>query len=224
MGEGVKIKLLDLFCGAGGASMGYHRAGFEVVGVDINRQPNYPFEFHQADALTFPLDGFDVIHASPPCRSFTYSNHYLRASGKKYDDFIPFTRERLLRANVFSIIENVPQANLNNPILLCGSMFGLDVKRHRHFECNFSIPTPACRHFIWTPKFKTLDWKRRKKGALAKVVGVYGSTQYPGDFKNRCNAMQINWMKNKELVQAIPPAYTEYIGKELIGSATKGSK
>src|SRR5512146_881208 len=120
-------RLLDLFCGAGGAAMGYHRACFEVVGVDINPQPHYPFEFHQADALTYPLDGFDVIHASPPCQDYTIASLYHRMNGKTYPDLIEPTRKHLMRSSSVWVMENVPGAPLINPIMLCGSMFGLEV-------------------------------------------------------------------------------------------------
>ena len=113
------MRLLDLFCGAGGAAMGYHRAGFEVVGIDIAPQPNYPFEFVQADAMEFPLDGFDAIHASPPCQAYT-----ALATGK-HPRLIEPMRERLASSGVPWVIENVVGAPLRQPVLLCGSMFGL---------------------------------------------------------------------------------------------------
>ena len=190
--------------------MGYHRAGFEVVGVDINPQKNYPFEFHQADALTYPLDGFDVIHASPPCQA------YSRASSqyKNYPDLVSKTREKLTRSNRTYVIENVVGAPLIKQYLLCGSMFKLEVMRHRFFESNVFLLTPQCNHGFWKNRYPTLDNKRRKK-THSKIVGVYGSTQYSGDFENRCMAMGIDWMVNEELTQAIPPAYTEWIGKQL---------
>lgn len=128
------MRLLDLFCGAGGAAMGYYRAGFEVVGVDIKPQPNFPFEFHQANALDFPVDGFDIIHASPPCQAHTCLNVMWNA--KKHADFVEPTREKLKASGLPYIIENVPGAPLIDPIKLCGSMFGLgagpyDLRRHR---------------------------------------------------------------------------------------------
>jgi len=210
------MKLLDLFCGAGGASVGYNRAGFDVSGVDINPQPNYPFRFYQADALTFPLDGFDIIHASPPCQKFTYVNHYLRDRGKLYPDYISPIRSRLKESKKIYIIENVGTAGLKGAFKLCGSSFGLDVRRHRFFECPILILVPQCNHKSQKPRFKTLDWKRRKKNRLACVVGVHGSTQYKGDYENRCAAMGIDWMTNAELVNAIPPAYTQFIGEKLL--------
>ena len=204
------MRLLDLYCGAGGAAMGYHRAGFdEIVGVDINPQPNYPFEFVQVDALEYPTEGFDVIHASPPCQAFSQA----RDKGKEYPDLIKETRHRLTRSAGFYVIENVPNAPLKRQLMLCGTMFGLDVKRHRHFECSTLILAPQCNH-SGEKRFPTLDWKRH--GTLSRFVGVYGSTQFKGDFDLRCKAMGIDWMTNAEITQAIPPAYTEYIGKQLI--------
>jgi DNA (cytosine-5)-methyltransferase 1 len=200
------MKLLDLFCGAGGAAMGYHRAGFEVVGVDINPQPNYPFEFHQADALEFPLDGFDAIHASPPCQAFCNLSHNL---GHK--DFIGKIRKRIKGKNY--VIENVQGSPLFNPVRLCGSSFGLLVQRHRLFESSIKLRSRACDHSWWSPRFFQNDYKRKDR--LSNVVAVYGASRFTNDFQLRCAAMGISWMKIDELSQAIPPAYTEYIGKQL---------
>src|SRR3989304_1640190 len=102
-----KPRLLDLFCGAGGAAMGYHRAGFEVVGVDINPQKHYPFEFHQADAMTYPLDGFDAIHASPPCQHYSVTKSAPNCDGSKHPDLLPSTRARLLKQKAPWVVENV---------------------------------------------------------------------------------------------------------------------
>lgn len=113
-----KPRLLDLFCGAGGAAAGYHRAGFDVVGVDINPQPNYPFEFHQADAMTFPLDGFDAIHASPPCQRYSRMSTSRPTLAATYPDLVAPIRERIERGPY--VIENVPGAPLVDPLVLCG--------------------------------------------------------------------------------------------------------
>jgi len=208
-----KPRLLDLFCGAGGAAMGYYRAGFEVVGVDINPQPNYPFEFHQADALTYPVGGFDIIHASPPCEAHS------RITGKyreKHIDLIPQTRAKLKLSGKPYIIENVEGAPLQGYFVLCGSMFNLDVKRHRLFECSHLLLTPTCNHKAWKRQYYSLCWKNRKRGIKSKVVGVYGNVNYSGEFEVRCKAMGIEWMTNAELVKAIPPAYTEWIGENIL--------
>lgn len=202
-----RYRLLDLFCGAGGASMGYHRAGFEVVGVDINPQPNYPFEFHQADALEFPLNGFDVVHASPPCQA-----HCSLSCNLGHNDLIPATRKRL-SGKIF-VIENVERAPLINPIKLCGSSFGLLVQRHRLFESSIKLEQKRCDHSWWSPIFFQNDYGR--KDTKSNVVAVYGSSRFKNDYLLRCAAMGISWMNIKELSQAIPPAYTEWIGKQLI--------
>src|SRR4030042_2837765 len=146
-----KPRLLDLFCGAGGAAMGYHRAGFEVVGVDIKPQPHYPFEFHQADALTFPLDEFDAYHASPPCQAFTKYKNLRKDLPSRYPNLIPSTRRRLTDTDKPFVIENVEGSPLINPIVLCGSMFGLDVRRHRLFECGKFTVQPLVCHHNWEP-------------------------------------------------------------------------
>jgi DNA (cytosine-5)-methyltransferase 1 len=186
--------------------MGYHRAGFEVVGVDIKPQPHYPFEFHQTDALEFPLDGFDVIHASPPCQAWVDS-----ANKEKHPDLITPLRPRLLVAGVPYVIENVDTAPLVNPLLLCGTMFGLRIIRHRLFETEPPIYFPP--HPCW-------HWGKVSSGEFA---GVYSGIGHRSR-RNGCNTvgffkacMGIDWMeKRSEITQAIPPAYTEYIGRQLM--------
>lgn len=209
------MRILDLFCGAGGAAMGYALAGHEVVGVDINPQPRYPFEFHQADALLYPLEGFDVIHASPPCHRYsTVGKQSALKLGTIYPDLVPATRDRLRASGVRWIIENVVGAPLINPIMLCGSSFGLDLKRHRLFETGrFRLIPPSCNHGWQTPRFRSLD--KRRAGKLSRVVGVHGHINYSGERELRERAMQITWMNPHELTQAIPPAYTHWIGKQL---------
>jgi DNA (cytosine-5)-methyltransferase 1 len=200
-----KPKLLDLYCGAGGAAMGYYRAGFEVVGVDIEPQPHYPFEFHEADALTYPLEGFDAYHASPPCQFASI----LTPTDKKanHENLIPATRARLLATGKPFVIENVKGARkyLINPIFLCGTMFGLKIYRHRYFETNIALPllNVSCNHF--------------KHPVL--ISGTHKRTDQPRfEYKvAECReASGIDWMTHAELDQAIPPAYTEYIGKYLL--------
>ena len=138
-------KLLDLFCKAGGASVGYAQAGFDVEGVDIEPQPHYPFTFHLADALTYPLDGFDAYHASPPCQFASVGCARWRSIGYKYPELIAATRARLIATGKPYVIENVTGAKryLHHPVLLCGLTFGLKVVRHRWFETNPFILTPG---------------------------------------------------------------------------------
>ncbi len=225
-------RLLDLFCGAGGAAMGYHRAGFEVVGVDNRPQPRYPFEFHQADALTYPLDGFDAIHASPPCQAYSTvakQQRVLRPGRYEHPDLVDVTRTRLIETGTPYVIENVKGAPLVETIQLCGSSFGLDVRRHRIFECGgWFIPfVPPCSHDWQRPRFLSLDSRRAKAAStvavhgrrqLASVVGVHGHLNYAGEWTLRQAAMGIDWMKWNELNESIPPAYTEYIGRALIAA------
>jgi DNA (cytosine-5)-methyltransferase 1 len=240
----VKPRLLDLFCGAGGAAMGYHRAGFEVVGVDINPQPNYPFQFFLGDALEFvardiregfidqEFVGFDAIHASPPCQAYS---SVTRVSGKPLDhpDLIGPTRDLLEATGLPYVIENVEGARreLRDPILICGSMFDppLDVRRHRYFESNWGLRDPMwpCRHKLWDYRYPSLDKRKRRamrvvpvhgggQMALSRVVGVHGHVNYTGEAELRRRAMQIDWMTQGELSEAIPPAYTELIGHQLL--------
>ena len=212
-----KPRLLDLFCKAGGASVGYARAGFEVEGVDIEPQPHYPFKFYQADALTFPLEGYDAYHASPPCLKYTLAGVVHRNKGKIYPDLIGATRCRLVLAGKPYIIENVPPAArfLISPITLCGVYFGLGVFRHRKFECGFPVPQP-------------LHTKHDGKIGDGKYFSVAGGsgrwkswgTVYrnvsKGTIEQWRQAMGIDWMLRSEIKDAIPPAYTEYIGKYMM--------
>jgi DNA (cytosine-5)-methyltransferase 1 len=221
------MRVLDLFCGAGGAGKGYALAGFDVVGVDIEPQPNYPFEFIQADALTIWPDffsrHFDAVHASPPCQFGTALRH---APGAKKDhpNLIPLTRAMLKAIGLPYIIENVTgsRAHLEKPVMLCGSMFHLgaevgdrfyQLRRHRYFECSFPLTPPqSCAHF-------------------GPCIGVYGghvrnrSKKFGGretrDFVD-CDkpalareAMGMSWATMGEMSQAIPPAYTHHIGRQL---------
>jgi len=200
--------------------MGYHRVGFDVVGVDIAPQPRYPFDVHQADAMTFPLDGYDVIHASPPCQAYSA----LASIRPKADhpDLVAPIRARLRGANVPWIIENVHGAPLDRPALICGTAFDLGVRcrdgvyrqtwRHRYFEASLLLFGTTCRH-------------------VGQPIGVYGNgggqprgmrsdgtwrRSYMGLQAERRQAMGIDWMTRGELSQAIPPAYTEYLGRQLI--------
>lgn len=200
-----KPRALDLFCCAGGAGMGLHRAGFEIVGVDIKAQPNYPFEFHQGDALTYPLDGFDFIWASPPCQAHSKTR---AIHGKDYPDLIPQTRERLEGSGALWAMENVPGAPLRNPIVLCGTMFGLKVIRHRHFETNFDVGlVPECgRHG------STNSHRGYSTGAEFVTVAGNNYRRVEG-----AAAMGIDWYIPRPLLsQAIPPAYSEFVGRAAI--------
>jgi DNA (cytosine-5)-methyltransferase 1 len=204
--------LLDLFCGAGGAAMGYHRAGFDVVGVDIVSQPNYPFVFHLADALTFPLSGFHAFHASPPCQAYS---DLQKQSKRDYPDLIGPIRERLKAEGLPYVIENVDGAPLIDPIVLCGTMFsGLRVLRHRLFESNVRLAVPPHpKH----PLVFTYDKRKAHYGqldqntAFVQVTGGGNCT-----VANKRAAMGVPWMTGAEANEAIPPAYAEYIGGQII--------
>lgn len=209
------MKALDLFCGAGGVSVGLQRAGFEVTGVDIRPQPHYRGgTFVQGDAMEYPLEGFDFIWASPPCQR--YSSLARLNPDKEYPDLIPACRARLEGAGTFYTIENVEGAPLRAPILLCGSMFPelKALKRHRLFEANFFMLSPVCNHSVWSwglPVSKSALRRGRKR---SRVVGVYGGTQNNQPDSVRKAAMGIDWMNRHELTQAIPPAYAEWIGRQ----------
>ena len=210
------MRLLDLFCGAGGCSMGYHRAGFEVVGVDIKPQKNYPFEFHCSDAFAFlEKHGheFDVIHASPPCQAYSTLRNLGKQNHRPHCDLVEGTRTRCIQSGKPYVIENVPGSPLHGSLVLCGQYFGLDVRRHRHFESSVLMLIDSCHR------------SHRKE-----PVAVYGDhperhTRKPGSggyihraatLKIAQDAMGIDWMDWKEITQAIPPAYTEWIGQRLM--------
>lgn len=222
----MKPRLLDLFCGAGGAAVGYHRAGFDVVGVDIVPQPRYPFTFIQGDAMTFPLDGFDVVHASPPCQRFSITRH---THSKDYPDLLTPTLERLQVSGVPWVIENVEGAPLPNAVTICGASLLLTandvdgvplvLRRHRLFGSS---------HLVMVPECQCVRYRR----AGVRVGGVYGGgpsnraigNRTLGRFRGgytpthavRAALMGIDWkMTQAELCQAIPPVYTEWIGAQL---------
>jgi DNA (cytosine-5)-methyltransferase 1 len=225
-------RLLDLFCCEGGAAVGYERAGFEVIGVDIDPQPLYPFTFHQADALDvmrdlilsdilgtpvriagadYVLSDFDAIHASPPCQVHST----ITPDKSKHIDLIPDTRELLVECGLPYVIENVEGAKraLHDPVRICGSSFGLRVRRHRWFESNVHLWSLPCRH-----------------GEQGEPVGVYGDhadsvTKRPNGTSRGVKAqttseardvMGMPWASWHGCTQAIPPAYTEFIGRQLI--------
>lgn len=191
--------------------MGYHRAGFEVVGVDTKPQPHYPFEFHQADALTFPLEGFDVIHASPPCQKFSAMSRSNPGVADKYPDLIEPIRMRLIGVGVPYIIENVVGSPLLNATMLCGQMFGLDLFRHRLFEANFGLPFLLHSHSkVGSSAGQSAENGGWKPGRIISVAGNCAP------IREARRAMGIDWMDRHELAEAIPPAYTEFIGRQLM--------
>lgn len=228
-----KPKLLDLFCGAGGASTGYYRAGFDVTGVDLHPQKRYPFPFIQADAIEYALSHgwqYDAIHASPPCQK--YSQITKKQYRDNHPDLIPHTRFVLQSLGIPYIIENVERARkaLHNPVMLCGADFGLKVYRHRLFESNVTLYVP--QHFPHDDKTPRAGHGISPKGMLSITSGGNGITQQQlkyasakgfisiagniggGDYARY--AMAIDWMTNAELSQSIPPAFTEYLGRQLM--------
>lgn len=224
-----KPRLLDLFCGAGGAAMGYHRAGFEVVGVDINPQPHYPFEFVQADAIDYlghlldkaivlhqddELWDYSAIHASPPCQAYSWA-------AKRWDveraDLVAPTRELLRGSGLPWVMENVTGAPMerDHTLTLCGTQFGLEVIRHRLFESNmlFLGPGTKCRHNGSV-----------KAGDYITVAGHGGdNAKGHGGRAAKQAAMGIDWMTDAELNEAIPPAYTEWIARQLIAAIERAA-
>lgn len=194
--------------------MGYHRAGFEVVGVDIQPQRHYPFEFRQADVLALTpefIGGFDAIHASPPCQDYSKSRKINGTEGK-HPRLIEPIREMLVASGKPYVIENVVGAPLLDPITLCGTMFGLRVYRHRLFETNFFIWTPPhVAHTQGTTLAKSA-YSRFADGA--QMICVAGNNYRRVD---GARAMGIDWYTTRpELSQAIPPAYTQFIGEQLL--------
>jgi DNA (cytosine-5)-methyltransferase 1 len=206
------MRLLDLFCGAGGAAAGYHRAGFdEIVGVDIQPQPRYPFTFvagHALDYVAAHGRDFDAIHASPPCQAFSP----LRAVHRKdYPELVHATRAAMIATGRPWIIENVVGAPLGSGVVLCGTMFDLRVYRHRRFETSWLIFQP--HHPPHLIRAGGHNQQRQRKanylaGGIATVTGHAGSYCGP--------AMGIDWMDGDTLSQAIPPAYTQFIGHQLL--------
>lgn len=226
-------RLLDLFCGAGGAAAGYARAGWDVLGVDLKKQPRYPFPFVQADALEF-LAGrhwpgaslyamFDAIHASPPCQAYSVTKN---AHRKQHPELLEPTRDLLERRGMPYVIENVPGAPMPNRFVLCGASFGLEaedldgrllvLRRHRQFESNVGFLVPPCA---------CADYRRRGYS----IGGVYGGGSTSHVFAREVRhggytpskpvqerLMGIDWMSRDELAQAIPPAYTEMLGRQLL--------
>jgi DNA (cytosine-5)-methyltransferase 1 len=203
----VKPRLLDLFCCQGGAGKGYADAGFEVVGVDINPQPRYPFEFHQADALKFFLENwyeFDAYHASPPCQAHTLAQ---RIQGNEHADYLRAVETMFQLVGRPWVIENVEGAPLLNPVTLCGAMFGLRTYRHRLFKSNVELEVPEHpAHVAPTTKMG----RPVRDGEFMHVVGNFAGAELARE------VMGMPWATRDGLREAIPPAYTEWIGRQLI--------
>jgi hypothetical protein len=201
-----KPRLLDLFCGAGGITKGFQQAGFYVVGVDINPQPHYcGDEFIQADALTINLDGYDAYTASPPCQGFSFASHF-HSIQANYPNLIPATRARLQTTGKPYVIENVSGAPLRKAIMLCGSMFGLNVTRHRYFETNV---------LLFQPEHLPHPKKTGKPGAIPRNGEYWCIGGHFGNKQEAQRAMGIDWMDTQhEIANAVPPAYSNYIGNQ----------
>lgn len=222
----MKPRALDLFCCAGGAAMGLHRAGFEVVGVDIVKRKRYPFAFIQGDALTIDLYGFDFIWASPMCQGYTALRHAPGTKGAPL--LIDDVRRRLTAIGVPWCIENVEDAAwaMRDPITLCGSMFGLGAQgcrtqRHRLFECSFPISQQQCQH-DGRPVIGVYGGHARRRAASTGGRGTRDVWR-GGHKAAAAEAMGIDWMTLAEMSEAIPPAYAEFIGRAAlahINSAT----
>lgn len=212
------MRLLDLFCGAGGAAMGYHQAGFdEIVGIDNVPQKNYPFTFIQANALSPPvcLEDFDLIHASPPCQAYSVAANIHR-NADSHPDLVAAT-QRLLNPYSY-VIENVPGAPIRRDVVLCGSMFPpLEVRRHRLFELShpWVVLTPPCEHS--RPKFTIFGHQVIRLGHREDAKDRKRFPTRPRQsIDDGRRAMNIQWMNRNELSEAIPPAYTKFIGEQFL--------
>lgn len=220
-------RLLDLFCGAGGAAAGYARAGFEVTGIDVSPQPHYPYEFIQMDALTLLdllihgrriarldayLTDFDAIHASPPCQAYSAMSRCRPGLADQYPKLIEPVRDRFTETGLPYVIENVPGAPLKDPVTLCGFMFGRKLYRHRQFETSFPVRQPYHPEHLRAPS-RAGHWK---PGTIISVAGNCAPIALARE------VMDINWTNRAELAEAIPPAYTEYVGGFLHRHLTGG--
>jgi DNA (cytosine-5)-methyltransferase 1 len=214
----VKPRLLDAFCCQGGASRGYADAGFDVVGVDLDPQPRYPYTFVQDDAVAFIREHgheFDVIHASPPCQSYLNLTRANEAMGRnpQHADLIEATREALSATGKPWVIENVPNAPLIDPVRLCGTSFALPLRRHRHFESNLPITGLPCEHKRFTtPRYWT-SWRPNGEHRLSTVVQVYGNA---GGVEHWPAALGVDWMDRRGMAECLPPAYTQHVGAQII--------
>jgi DNA (cytosine-5)-methyltransferase 1 len=207
-------RLLDLFCGAGGCSVGYHRAGFDVVGVDINPHPDYPYELHVTDAMAYPLDGFDIVHASPPCPR--YSTATPVAARDRHPDLLDPIRKRLVATGRPYVIENVPNAPLLGPVLYCGKAMGLPhLRRHRLFESNVWLMSPGCACDN-SGTFGVHGDHPDRPGGWLRPDGTSRGLKATS-ITHAQTIMGIDWMTTwDDLTDAIPPAYTEHIGAQLL--------
>lgn len=231
-------RLLDLFCGAGGAAMGYHRAGFDVVGVDINPQPHYPFRFIQADALEVLNTGdvtsemavyhFDAIHASPPCQGYSRLRHLPWLKDREYPMLIDPVRAQLEATGLPWVIENVEDAPMPYYVVLCGIPLGLsNVERHRKFGSNLLLWTlPHEKHSrVLAPGGASLGKRYTGHGVtgVIKEVSRRSVAGHVTGWREAAEHMGIDWMKRDELTQAIPPAYTEWIGLQLLAAIERAA-
>jgi DNA (cytosine-5)-methyltransferase 1 len=211
---GRKPRGLDLFCGAGGASYGYSLAGFEMTGVDNRPQPNYPFPFVLGDALEYVAEHgheYDFIAASPPCQSYsvTASLH-----DGEYPDLVAETRRLLKATGLPYVIENVVGAPLENPVMLCGSSFGLGVRRHRLFEVSPPLLyVPPCAHYLQPEPIDVTGTGGPSSRPRGQNGGIH---RKPRNLEHAREVMGIDWMRRPELSEAVPPAYTEFIGHQLM--------
>ena len=222
------MRILDLFCGAGGAGMGYHLAfpDAEIVGVDINPQPNYPFTFMQADAMALRVsrDGewyglpgrpqtlghFDFVHASPPCQDHSALRTMHEGHGNGW--MLAATIDRLAQSGASWVVENVEGATRSMPsaFRLCGSSFGLEVRRHRLFAASFPVLAVPCAHYAQPEPIDVTGTGGPTPGRQRTGGGV---SRKPRNLDHARAAMGIDWMSRREISQAIPPAYTRYIGE-----------
>ena len=214
--EARRPRILDLFCGAGGAAMGYHRAGFDVVGVDVVNQPHYPFSFFRGDALEYlvsgDLAGYDAIHASPPCQAFTVYRNARPGAEPRWPDLLEPTRELLEAAGLPWVMENVPGAPMaDHHVTLCGTSFGIPVRRHRLFESSFPMLSVPCNHARFTER-RFPGSSNRPNGRTVCNVGEY---RVPLKVQKEC--MEVDWdVTLHELSEMVPPAMSEHIGAQLL--------
>ena len=206
-----KPRCADLYCCAGGAAQGLSLAGFDVTGWDLKSGLNYPFERRIGDAMMVDLAGFDFAWASPPCQAHSTLRH---RTGKDYDDLIGETRDKLIQWGGPWIIENVVGAPLLNPVMLCGSAFCLRVRRHRIFESNMPLVGTQCFHdrqpepidVSGTGGYQHSPRKKKTGGKGRKPKGLFEAQE----------VMQMSWASRREISQAIPPAFSWFLGNQAI--------